>query len=181
MNTNRVYNGFIKVDKVETKQGVREVVTTTNSVAMLVFDSTNDLVYLARQPRAPMISKDNPNGFITEVSAGRIDHNASVKAIVVEEVKEELGIEVAEDEVVILNQDTPLATSPGVLTEKMYLVYVEIQASKIDFSSDQFGNAQEGEEITRITIPVSKLESLVLEDLKLFALVQWFLLTKVKK
>ena len=48
------------------------------------------------------------------------------------ELKEELGVTATEDEVHVLNYEIPLALSPGVLTERQYLTFVEVTTDRID-------------------------------------------------
>ena len=86
----RVYDGFVKVDKVETSAGPREVVVATDSVAFLVCTKDRDEVLLATQDRAPMMWADNPQVTILEVGAGGFDSRISVRGLVVKELKEEL-------------------------------------------------------------------------------------------
>ena len=69
--TTRVYDGFIKVDRVETSAATREVVIATDSVAFLVYNKDTDELLLTQQNRVPMISSDNPEGTMLEVGAGR--------------------------------------------------------------------------------------------------------------
>ena len=115
-----LYDGFVKVDKVETSAGLRprEVVVATDSVAFLVCNKDRDEVLLATHDRAPMMRPDNPRGTILEVGAGRFDIRIGVRGLVVKELKEELGVTATEDEVHMLNNEIPLALSPGVLTER---------------------------------------------------------------
>ena len=105
----RVYDGFVKVDKLETAAGAREVVVATDSVAFLVYNKDTDEFLFATQDRAPMIRPDNPLGTILEVGAGRFDVQIGVRGLVVKELKEELGVTVAEADVQMLNDAIPLA------------------------------------------------------------------------
>ncbi len=173
MNT-RVYDGFVKVDKVQTGAGPREVVLATDSVAFLVYNKDTDELLFASQDRVPMRRPDNPNGTILEVGAGRFDLKIGVRGLVVKELKEELGVKATEAEVQVLNDDIPLALSPGVLTERQYLAYVEVTTDRIDPAKRLYGERTEGEAIARRFIPVSELANLPVHDLKTWALIQWF-------
>ena len=55
----RVYDGFVKVDKVETDAGTREVVVATDSVAFLVYCRDRDELLFCTQDRTPMRRPDN--------------------------------------------------------------------------------------------------------------------------
>ncbi len=172
--TTRVYDGFVKVDKVETPGGLREVVVATNSVAFLVYNKDTDELLFATQDRAPMIRPDNPDGTILEVGAGRFDIKIGVRGLVVKELKEELGVTATEDEVQVLNGEIPLALSPGVLTERQYLAYVEVISDRIDPSKRLYGERNEGESIARRFIPVHELAQIPIHDMKTWAPLQWF-------
>lgn len=171
-----VYDGFVKVGLVETPVGKREVVVVTDSVAIFVYDKTRHLVWLVTQDRAPMIRDGNEAGTITEVPAGRFDQAIGVRELVQKELDEELGVTgVADRDIQILNDGQPLALSPGVLTERQYLAYVEITQEQIDPANRLYGASDENEQIVRRFIPVDQLSQLVCEDMKTWALVQWFL------
>lgn len=170
----RVYDGFVKVDKVETGAGLREVVVATDSVAFLVYNKeTNELLFTT-QDRAPMMLPDNLAGTILEVGAGRFDTKIGVRGLVVKELKEELGVTATEDEVQLLNDGLPLALSPGVLTERQYMAYVEVTSDRIDPAKRLYGERKEGEVIARRFVPVRELSQIPIHDMKTWALLQWF-------
>ncbi len=171
----RVYDGFVKVDKVQTAAGPREVVLATDSVAFLVYNRDRDELLFATQDRAPMMRADNPQGTILEVGAGRFDIQIGVRGLVVKELKEELGVTATEAEVQVLNDEIPLALSPGVLTERQYLAYVEVTSDRIDPAKRLYGERKEGESIIRRFVPVRELSRVPIHDMKTWALLQWFL------
>ena len=108
-----VYDGFCKVEQNPVDKHIR--VRTTDSVAVIVFNKLLGTVVFVKQCRWPMVREDNPEGEITEVVAGRFDYSVSVEDLVVNELKEEAGIEITPDQVKILNGGKPLALSPGIL------------------------------------------------------------------
>ena len=171
----RVYDGFVKVDKVQTAAGLREVVVATDSVAFLVYNRDTDELLFATQDRAPMMRPDNPQGAILEVGAGRFDTDIGVRGLVVKELKEELGVTATKPEVQVLNDEIPLALSPGVLTERQYLAYVEVTSDRIDPAKRLYGERKEGEAIARRFVPVRELSRIRIHDMKTWALLQWFL------
>ena len=171
----RVYDGFLKVDKVQTAAGPREVVVATDSVAFLVYNKDKDELLFATQDRAPMICPDNSEGTILEVGAGRFDVDIGIRGLVVKELKEELGVTATEAEIHVLNDGIPLALSPGVLTERQYLAYVEVTSDRIDPAKRLYGEPTEGEVIVRRFIPARELSGIEIHDMKTWALLQWFL------
>lgn len=197
-----VYKGFVQVEKLSAgtlgAPFPLEVVRVSNSVSFLVYNKTTDELLFTIQDRAPMMSHDNRNGTILEVGAGRFDLKIGAKGLVVKELFEELGVTATEDEVLLLNNGVPVALSPGVLTEKQYLAFVEVTDDRIDKSKKLYGNRDEGEKISRRFIPVSHILAnsdfvpeispaiarpvgeLQIEDMKTWALVQWFLCNSEK-
>jgi hypothetical protein len=155
-----------------------EVIRTTDAIAVFIVVEGRGALFV-RQTRPAMISDENPEGMIEEVVAGRFDRTLTVRQLVVAEVQEEVGATVAENQVKILNDGEPLATSPGVLTERIYLAYVEVRADQIEQRERIFGKPEEGEKIFRSFIPIDRLDMLDATigcgDMKTFALTQWFL------
>lgn len=173
-----VYKGFITVTKI----GRKEVVHATNSVAFLFADSVHKVVILISQVREAMIRKGNPLGTIIEVPAGRRDEKIGVKGLVVKEAREEIGKRITEKQVKLLNRGVPLALSPGIMTERTYLAYVEMDLrSCMKDNSRIYGLAAHDERITRRVVSFDELERMTFEDMKTFALVQWFLKESARK
>jgi len=172
----RVYDGFCKVDGVTTDGVEREVVVTTDAVALLVYIPAWEKIVLVRQTRAPMTSDDNPEGYLDEVLAGRCDKDISVKELMAAEAYEEAGITIDDPhDIEIINGGTPLASSPGALTERIHLGYVMVAPHQVAQGTEHFGAEDEHEKTLRLLIPVANLEEMYFEDMKTLALVQWFL------
>lgn len=171
----RVFTGeFVLVDSItDTKrQRATEVVRTKAgqySVSFLIYDPESDSIILIEQQRSAMISGDNPMGFIVEVPAGRCDRPESVKATIAREAEEEVGAKVGEDQIELLNNGVPVAMSPGILDELMYLAFIRLRPGQL--SSDRiFGIAEEGEVIVRKLISADMAQDMVCVDLKTKAL-----------
>ncbi len=166
-----VYDGFSKIYR--TDDG-KEVAQVTDAVAVFVYHRTRGIL-LIEQDRAAMRGILNEKGTILEVVAGRLDRTTTIHELIIAELEEEAGVVVSEDDI-FFPQDLPLATSPGVSTERMYLAYVEIDDSHLRGSDDDtFGLAEEGERIKRRWTPLDQLRGCYWEDLKSWALYQWFL------
>lgn len=171
----RVYDGFFKVDIVDMPQGKREVVKATNSVTILFYNVSNRCVLLIREPRAAMISPENPQGLMIGNVAGRFDVNLSPKALIVKEALEEAGITIGEEDVTLLNNGQPLAVNAGMTNEKCYLAFATIGWDDYEPDEKNFGNPQEGENIERIWMTVEEFAKYQPECLRVFTLQQWFL------
>ncbi len=176
----RVYDGFVKIEKVDVDgKHLLEVVVTTDSVAFLVHNVDTAEVLLVTQNRPAMIRPDNRDGTITEAAAGRFDKKIGIEGLILDELHQELGVVARVDQIRQLNDGEPLALSPGVLTERQYLAYVAVSDHQIDPTKRRYGDPAEGESIIRRFIPVQQLHSMSFADMKTFALVQWFLRTKM--
>ena len=73
----------------------------------------------------------------------------------------------------VLNDEIPLALSPGVLTERQYLAYVEVTSDRIDPTKRLYGECKEGESIARRFVPVKDLSRIPIIH-ETWALLQWF-------
>lgn len=146
-----LYKGFVCLEKltVEDLPFNPIIMKTTDSVAVLLFDATNDRVLLVRQERAAMVREDNPDGLITEMVAGRFDVELGPKALLIKESKEEAGVEITEDEMELINGGVPMALSAGVLTERCYGGFAVIHPDKVS-EGEKYGVVVEGETITRV-------------------------------
>lgn len=173
MEKKTVYKGYFSLDVIETPQGTREVLRTTNSVSILIYDSVNRRIVLVRQPRAAMMTDDNTEGLITETVAGRLDKPLPLDDIIIDEVLKESGISIVKDDIVMLNYGKPMAVSAGALTERAYLAFVVIHPDQMDPEERMYGDPEEGEQTTRIFLSVDELATYVCEDVRVFALIQF--------
>ncbi len=174
MSKKIAYQGFFTVEVHETPQGRREVVRTTDSVCVLVFDKPRDRIILVRQPRQSMVNDDNPQGLITESVAGRFDEKIGVEALVIKELKEEIGATIRGDQVCLLNYGHPMAVSAGAITEKTYLAYVELEAGQLEETERTFTAENEDERIERVYLHITEIGRYICKDVRVFALLQYF-------
>lgn len=172
MKKKTVYQGYFSLDVIETPQGAREVLRSMDSISILIYDSVNRRIVLVRQPRASMMTDENPEGLITELVAGRIDKLWKLEDIIIDEVLQESGVSITKEDIVMLNHGIPMAVSSGALTEKTYLAFVRIKPDQMDPEERVYGDREEGEQITRIFLSVDELAEYVCEDLRVFALIQ---------
>jgi len=164
MDNEVVYQGFFTVEK-DRKTGW-EILRSPDSVAILVAVPEWNQVLMITQSRPPMVRDDNPDGRITEMPAGRLDKpGLDYVDIAVAEVEEEVGVKITRKDVRLFNDGVPLALSPGGITERMYLAWVEIAPSQIDLSRETFGCASERERITRKFVPVADLGTMTYENM----------------
>ena len=168
---NRLFTGeFALVDSVTDTNRARatEVVRTKTgrySVGFLIYHPESDSVILIEQKRTAMINTDNPSGFIMEVPAGRCDRPESVKATIAREAEEEVGAKINEDQIKLLNEGVPMAMSPGILDELMYLAFIELHLGQLSHDKT-FGVAEEGEVIIRKLILADEACNMICADMK---------------
>jgi 8-oxo-dGTP pyrophosphatase MutT (NUDIX family) len=171
-----VYDGWVKVwYSDEAKQ---EIVEKRNAVAFLVYNRDRRAVALVYQSR-PAVSFFSNIRRVQEVPAGHIDDGEFTIMAMAREAQEELGLLVdlrtAIERFKLVNFNVPLFTSPGIITERLYLGYAEFNDDEFDHSRQFFGLTEEGEEVERRWVKIEELENMPYNDLKTFALVQWFL------
>lgn len=152
----RCYDGFLKIDRYHfmqekpdgkwTSEFTREVVLRRNAVAVLIHDTTNDLLLFTKQFRPGAYTQDEP--WIYEMVAGLLDNEFEDKEeAIMREVKEEAKIDRLEN-IQLISSYYP---SCGSCTEKVFLYYANADLSNIE----KWGGAPEEDEIIEIiTIPV---------------------------
>jgi len=175
-----VYAGrFLTVIEVAMPDGrVREVVRKKSAVAVLMHDPERDEVVFVRQQRAPFIT----SGYIFEVPAGHVNASEFPEDAAVREIREETGICICRKQIRLLDGQRLVAVSPGWTDEMMWLAYVELEPGQRNTTGNVFGAADEGEHTEVFWIPVAKLDGdMQFDDLKTFALVQWFLARRREK
>lgn len=182
INYKKLVEGFANVFEVNPNWHEADfplfVVEASNSVGILIYDEVKDAVVIVKQKRAAMISEKDKDGSIEESIAGRFDSDIKhAVELAIAETEEETGIKITEKDVIILNNGNSLALSPGVLTEKMYLVAAIISEEHYNNEQDKYGNQHEGEHIERKSIPLEDIRngSYEFEDMKLFAMCQWLI------
>jgi 8-oxo-dGTP pyrophosphatase MutT (NUDIX family) len=173
-----LYKGFLTLRK----NGKKEIIEKPNAVAFLFVDMALGVVLLISQQRDAMIRRSNPNGTIIEVAAGTRDLKTSIKELVVKEAREETGERITIDQVKLVNHGVPLATSPGFLTERLWLACVETDLRSFPkFTSRIYGLKAHNERIRRVVVSFDELEKMKFADLKTFGLAQWFLKELLRK
>jgi 8-oxo-dGTP pyrophosphatase MutT (NUDIX family) len=165
-------NAFLAVE-IDDATG-HSLVRVTDAAALLIYVRDRDAVLLVAQHRPAAVRPEERSGRTREPVAGRFDYATDPRTLVVNEAREEAGVHVAPDEVRLLNHGRPLYTSPGVLTERVYLAYAEVESARVDPEERTYG-AGDREAIDRVFVPAAELAAMPCDNLTLMALVQWFL------
>lgn len=159
----------------------RRFLRTSDSANILIFIRDQQKLLLVSQKREAMVCPDNPRGIIIESVAGRFDREETVRQLLAREAGEEVGGTIDPDAIELLNQGAPLALSAGCLTEHAWLGYVEIDSAQLEQTERTYGVAEEGEHIQRIFFGIESLDDYVYSDVRVFAMLQWFIRNKMDK
>ncbi|WP_299113481.1 NUDIX domain-containing protein [uncultured Winogradskyella sp.] len=148
-------NAWAKLDRIdydfkfkngEWKRLSRETYNRGNGTAILLYNKEKGTIILTKQFRMPTYENDKNDGMSIEVCAGAIDKGGTPLQTIIREVEEEVGYKITDAKQVLTAY-----TSPGALTEKMYLFVAEYNdGMKIN---DGGGLESEGEEIEILEIP----------------------------
>jgi len=132
MKSEIVYNGFLKIHKLSTEVGDREVCVRPDAVAFLLYDDTK--VLLTKQQRVGGLWNNGEK--LLEVPAGMVDPGETPEDAVKREIFEEIGIDVSH--VVYHNYFYP---SPGGLSERIHLFSARVSdLLKLDFIPQDDGH-----------------------------------------
>jgi ADP-ribose pyrophosphatase len=163
ISQNRAYDGYLKIDEAmindtdengKSVQYTRFKLTRPDAVAIVVYNESEDKVILTRQHRYPI--DDRVDGNVLEIPAGKIDGNEDPKDAAIREIKEEIGFEVPEGKIGLLNS---FFASPGYSSEKIYLYLAFVKNE--DKTSEGGGLASEHENIEIESYGVSEFFDMV--------------------
>lgn len=132
----------------------RETYNRGNGAAILLFNAEKGTVILTQQFRMPAFENDKNEGMSIEACAGAIDNNDKPLETILRETEEEVGYKISNAKQVLTAY-----TSPGALTEKMYLFVAEYsEEMKINEGG---GLDSEDEEIDVLELPFSKAVEMI--------------------
>ena len=148
----------------------RETYNRGDGAAILLYNRLEKTVILTKQFRMPIYVNAPSEAFSMEVCAGAIDKNESPLETILREVEEETGYSIKSAEQVLAAY-----TSPGALTEKMFLFIAEYH---LGLKTSSGGGAEaENEELEVIELPFKEALTMVKEgsirDAKTIMLLQY--------
>ncbi|OGL92141.1 hypothetical protein A3H12_01655 [Candidatus Uhrbacteria bacterium RIFCSPLOWO2_12_FULL_47_9] len=178
------HKGFVILER-WLKPGNRflnELIRTTDSVAGVLHDVVNERILLIRQDHVAAMSDENPHGTLVTPFAGRFDVKLSPKQLLIKEAMEEVGVDLTEDDIEMLNFGQSMVLSIGVLTERAYLCYAEVRPEQLTGKDDDVRSAEgENEGITRHWVSTKDLETFVCDDLRVLAFIQYIRLKLLER
>ena len=156
----RVYDGYLKIDKVEMEQAsgkivMREILKARDAVAILCKVYQKDEYIFITQRRAPTES------FIVEVPAGCIEEGEDPRNCAIRETEEEIG-----RNVLSMISYGSFYVSPGYTTERIHLFYSIVDNIQKNQKLD------EDEEIEIITMTEEQTRNFEFFDMKTQLLVE---------
>ncbi|AWV98240.1 NUDIX domain-containing protein [Arcticibacterium luteifluviistationis] len=129
-------------------------------VLICLIDDANDEKYLILVKQRRIAE----GGYTYEHPAGMVDGTQTPEAISIQEVREETGIEITQEQLINLSPDKRLFPSTGTSDESMYLFAAELRMSKakIDsYENKEMGTDYEFERITTHIFPFKEGHSLI--------------------
>jgi 8-oxo-dGTP pyrophosphatase MutT (NUDIX family) len=120
-------------------------------------------------------------GFTYEHPAGMVDGTKSPLEIAVQEVKEETGLTITENQLIDVTPQKRVFPSTGTSDEAIYLYYCEIELSAeeiADLNDKQMGTDYEFERITTHILPFAQAHRLINNTNAL--LLNYLYLTRIK-
>lgn len=136
-----------------------EVVKAHDSVAILLYHTEKKKFLLVKQFRAPVYLSDPSKTFTYELCAGIVDKNLSLKEIAKEEVYEECGYNIKEENIEkITSFYTNVGISGGVQTMFFSCINDDMKCSE--------GGGVDGEYIEIEFIDLNEFENLIYDESK---------------
>ncbi|MBT8394627.1 MAG: NUDIX domain-containing protein, partial [Bacteroidia bacterium] len=148
----------------------RESYDRGNGTSILLFNKEKGTVILTKQFRMPAYANNKNDGMSIEVCAGALDKNEEPEVCIIREVKEEVGYKIEN-----ANKVLEAYTSPGAVTEKMYMFIAEYSDHmKVNNGG---GVDSEDEEIEVLEIPfqeaIQMMHNFEIIDAKTIMLLQY--------
>jgi len=133
-----------------------EIVEAHDSVAILLYHREKEAFILVKQFR-PAVYLNNKDGMTVELCAGIVDKDLPLVNIAQEEIEEECGYRVSEENIELI---TSFHTSVGFAGSKQMMYYAEVdERMKV---SD--GGGVDDEQIEVISLPVTEAKAFIYDE-----------------
>jgi len=163
ISESRAYDGYLKIEEAIIKetdsedqvQYSRFALKRPDAAAILVYNADEDTVILVKQHRYPAhvhgISED-----IYEIPAGKVDGDEKPEAAAIREVKEEIGYDIKEGNMIFVSKYFP---SVGYSSEMIHLYAATVTNS--DKTSEGGGAEGEHENIDIYDVPATEVFNMI--------------------
>lgn len=181
-NITNEYKGFFTLEKAKlqfekfdgsaSEEVIRENFYRGDSVAVLIYDTKNQLVMLERQFRYPVYAVEPEDGWIDELVAGSVKDGEDPVDTLLRELEEEVHISASRKK---LQYISTFYVSPGGTSERIHLYALDKVLKNYRFKRG--GLADEVEDIEIFILPFSevfkRMENGLIKDAKTIIAVQW--------
>jgi len=184
IDNDRLIEGFFTVDKVtlrhRTHAGAMSpelswfLLRRPDAVCAVVYNTDRSVLYFVRQFRLGIAAKGDP-AWAVELAAGVVDPGETHLEAIIREVREELGFEVSQ-----AREIRKIFPSPAILSERIYLYYIEVTDAQR--TSTGGGTLHEHEDLEILEVPVDQvngaIDRLNITDAKTLCGLAWFMTEK---
>lgn len=184
IDNERLIEGFFTVDKVTLRHqtfagGMSPALSwfllrRPDAACAVVYNTDRKVLYFVRQFRLGIAAKGDP-AWAVELAAGVVDPGETPLEAIIREVREELGFEVSH-----ALEVRKIFPSPAILSERIYLYYIEVTDAQR--TSKGGGTLHEHEDLEILEVPVNELygviERLQITDSKTLCGLAWYMTEK---
>jgi UDP-sugar diphosphatase len=136
-----------------------EAVKAHDSVAILLYHTTNDTFVLVKQFRPPVFMHHKDHPYTYELCAGLIDKDCSLEQTAIEEIEEECGYKVELDNI---QKISSFFTNVGISGTMQHLYYAQVDESmKVGL-----GGGIHDEQIEIVELPLDQAKQFVYDESK---------------
>ncbi|RAX57437.1 NUDIX hydrolase [Helicobacter monodelphidis] len=133
-----------------------DILDAHDSVAILIFDKTQQSLIVVKQLRIAVYAKENIP-YTYELCAGLVDKQKSLREIASEEVLEECGYAISPD---ALEEVALFYSSVGFASTKQHLYYAEVDGTM----KMNEGGGIDDEMIEVVSIPIQELQQFIFDS-----------------
>ena len=184
IDNERLIEGFFTVDRVTLRHrtfagGMSPelswfLLRRPDAACAVVYNTDRHVLYFVRQFRLGIAAKGDP-AWAVELAAGVVDPGETPLEAIIREVREELGFEVSQ-----AMEVRKIFPSPAILSERIYLYYIEVTDAQR--KSDGGGTLDEHEDLEILEVPADEvngvIERLQITDSKTLCGLAWYMTEK---
>ncbi len=148
----------------------RESYDRGNGTSILLYNKEKETVILTKQFRMPAYANNKNDGMSIEVCAGALDKDEAPEICIIREVEEEVGYKINK-----VTKVLEAYTSPGAVTEKMYMFIAEYSDEMKVNSGGGVDSEDEDIEVLEITFKeaIKMMHRFEIKDAKTIMLLQY--------
>lgn len=152
-------------------------ILTSNRVAGVLVDLGNDRMLVVRKTFETLKQPDNQSGLATTCADGPYYPDLTPQNLLTIEASR-LGVSLAWNNIVFLNNGVPVALMPVMVTRRTYLVYAEIMMEPVNTPTTLDPQSQE---TGSFWVALQNLETFTCDDACLFGFVNYILRRRLER